>query len=306
VDDVSDAGVPPISRRLLSERGFRSAILVPLVSQGEVMGTLTVAHREPRVFGDGDVEILMEIARPLASSIEHSRLHGEIVQRADELAALNRTSQLITARLDLGSVLEAISRSVTSLMASTGCGIGLLSGDGAAIHHVAAHGFKTAEWAALSVPVGEGIIGGAVASGRAIRSDDLEEDPRSARWEKDGTEGIRSLLTVPLQVAGEIIGAISAFSTSAGFFSARHQMLLESFADQAGIAIQNARLFEESQRRARETHALYEAGRAVNQSLEVGETIRLILNQARKVLGVQSCSLFTLDRATAELTSAAS
>jgi GAF domain-containing protein/signal transduction histidine kinase len=295
VDDVSDEELPPLSRRLLSQLEFRSAIFVPLVSQGEVMGTLNVMHRDPRAFGDGDVEILMEIARPLASSIEHTHLHAEIVQRADELAALNRTSQLITARLDLGSVLEAISRSVTSLMASTGCGIGLLSGDGTAIHHVAAHGFKTAEWAALSVPVGKGIIGGAVASGRAIRSDDLEQDPRSARWEVDGTEGIRSLLTVPLQVAGEIIGAISAFSTAAGFFSARHQMLLESFADQAGIAIQNARLFEESQRRARETQALYEAGRAVNQSLELGETIRLILNHARKVLGVESCGLFTLD-----------
>src|SRR5262249_58192925 len=72
------------------------------------------------------------------------------------------------------------------------------------------------------------------------------------------------------------------------------------------IAIQNAGLVEESQRRARETQALYEAGRAVNQSLEVGETIRLILNQAREVLGVQSCGLFTLDPGKAELTSAAS
>src|SRR5205823_14360052 len=113
-------------------------------------------------------------------------------------------------------------------------------------------------------------------------------------------------LTVPLQAAGEIIGVISAFSTTPGFFTARHQTLLESFADQAGIAIQNARFFEESQRRARETQALYEAGRAVNQSLEVGETIRPILNQAREVLGVQSCGLFTLDAAAGELALAAS
>ena len=108
------------------------------------------------------------------------------------------------------------------------------------------------------------------------------------------------------KTTGLPVGMFSAFSTTPGFFTARHQTLLESFADQAGIAIQNARFFEESQRRARETQALYEAGRAVNQSLEVGETIRLILNQAREVLGVQSCGLFSLDAATGELALVAS
>jgi signal transduction histidine kinase/CheY-like chemotaxis protein len=114
------------------------------------------------------------------------------------------------------------------------------------------------------------------------------------------------MLSVPLRVGSEIIGTISAFSRSPGFFTTRDQVLLQSFADQAGIAIQNARLFEESQRRARETQALLEAGRAVSQSLEVGETIRVILQQARAVLGVQSCSIFTLDPNTGELTPAAS
>ena len=306
VDDIADAAVPPGSRDLLFQRGFRSAIVAPLVSQSEVIGMLNVTRAKPRAFTDADLEILVEVARPLASAIEHSRLHGEIVRRAEELAALNRTSQLITARLDLGSVLETISRSVTSLMGSTGCGIGLLNADRTAIDHVAAHGFKTPEWLALSMPVGQGIIGRAAASGRAVRSDDLRRDARSAQRDVDQKEGIRSMLSVPLRVAGEIIGVISAFSITPGFLTERHQTLLESFADQAGIAIQNARLFEESQRRARETQALYEAGRAVNESLEVGETIRLILNQAREVLGVQSCGLFTLDPATGELASAAS
>jgi two-component system, NtrC family, sensor kinase len=305
IDDISDPA-PPVTRELLLRNGFHSAVLAPLVSQGEVIGTLNVLHRQRRAFTDVDVEILTEIARPLAPAIEHSRLHAEIVQRAEELAALNRTSQLITARLDLGSVLDAISRSVTTLMGSTGCGIGLLNQDCTAIDHVAAHGLQTPEWRALSVPVGEGIIGGAVASGKAIRSDDLRSDPRSAQRLVDEKEGIRSMLSVPLRGAGEIIGVISACSSTPGFFSERHQILLESFADQAGVAIQNARLFEESQRRARQTQALLEAGRAVSQSLELGETIRLILTQAREVLGVQSCGLFTLDREAEELVLVAS
>ncbi|HXJ78467.1 MAG TPA: GAF domain-containing protein [Candidatus Methylomirabilis sp.] len=306
VDDVADPSVPPMSRDLLLRRGFRSAILAPLFTEGVVIGTLNITHRDRQAFADADVEVLTEVARPLAFAIEQSRLHAEVIQRAEELAALNRTSQLITARLDLGSLLDTISRSVAGLVGSTGCGIGLLTADRTTIEHVAAHGFRTPEWRALSVPVGEGIIGSAAASGKAVLSSDLRADPRSVQRDVDEKEGIRSMLSVPLRVAAEVIGVISAFSTTPNFFTARHQALLESFADQAGIAIQNARLFAESQRRARETQALYEAGRTVNQSLEVGETIRLILNQAREVLGVQSCGLFTLDPATGELASAAS
>jgi GAF domain-containing protein/nitrogen-specific signal transduction histidine kinase len=307
VDDAgSDASIPAASRALLARRGFRSVVLAPLLSQGQVIGTLNVTHREPHAFTDTDVEVLMEVARPLASAIEHSRLHAETARRTEELAALNRTSQLITARLDLPSVLETISRSVTALMGSTGCGIGLLSGDRALIEHAAAHGFRTPEWRDLSVRVGEGIIGLAASSGRAVRSDDLGEDPRSARRDVDEKEGIRSMLSVPLRVGGQIIGVISAISTASAAFGDRHQTVLETFADQAGIAIQNARLFEETQRRARETQALLRAGHAVNQSLDVGETVRLILNQAREVLEVQSCGLFTLDAASGELTATAS
>ena len=296
IDDATiDPSLPAVSRELLARRGFRSAVLAPLLSQGEVIGTLNVTHREPNAFSDTDVEILQEVARPLASAVEHARLHAESARRAEELAALNRTSQLITARLDLPSLLETISRSVTSLMGSTGCGIGLLSPDRTLIEHAAAHGFRTPEWRNLSVRVGEGLIGLAVSTGRAVRSDDLREDPRSARRDLDEKEGIRSMLSVPLRVAGQIIGVLSAFSSQARAFGDRQQSVLESFADQAGIAIQNARLFEETQRRARETQALLRAGHAVNQSLDVSETVRLILHQAREVLEVSrvACSRWT-------------
>ncbi|MGH7399165.1 MAG: GAF domain-containing protein, partial [Candidatus Rokuibacteriota bacterium] len=307
VDDATtDPSIPAVSRELMSRRGFRSAVLAPLLSQGEVIGTLNVSHRAPRAFTDADVEILVEVARPLASAVEHARLHAESARRAEELAALNRTSQLITARLDLPSVLETISRSVTALMGSTGCGIGLLSPDRSLIEHAAAHGCRTQEWRDLSVRVGEGIIGLAASSGRPVRSNDLREDPRSARRDVDQKEGIRAMLSVPLRVGGQIIGVITAFSIEPGTFGDRHQTVLETFADQAGIAIQNARLFEETQRRARETQALLRAGHAVNQSLDVGETVRLILHQAREVLEVQTCGLFTLDATTGQLTATAS
>ena len=305
-DDLSDPRLPPPSRDRLRRRGFQSGVLAPLISQGDVIGMLFVGNHTTHGFNDEDVEILSEVARPLAAAIAQARLHDETVRRAEALAALNETSRLISARLHLPAVLATISRSVNALIGSAGCGIGLLSADGSTVEHVAAQGFRTADWRTLSTPVGAGVIGRAAASGTPLRVDDIQGDPRSVDPDLDEREGIRSMLAVPLRVGEAVIGVVSAYSREAGYFSTREETLLEAFAEQAGIAIQNARLFEESQRRARETAALLEAGRAVSQSLELAETIRVILHQARAVLGVQSGSIFTLDEATGELSSVAS
>jgi GAF domain-containing protein len=301
IDDLAAPTVPEVSRQLFVERGLRSALLVPLEGRGRVFGALTLAARRLGGFDDDDVETVTDLARAVASAIEHRRLLEESQRRAEELTALYSTSQLITARLDVPSVLDRISRSVTALIGSTGCGIGLLDPSRGQLVHAAAHGFKSHEWRELMVPVGEGIIGRCAETGVAVRVDDVRADPRSARRDVDEREGIRSMLCVPLRVAGAPLGVISAFSTRAAAFSAHHQRVLEAFAEQAGIAVQNARLFEESLKRTKETRALFEAGRTVTASLDPQRTVRVIMEQARAVLGVASCSIMTLEPGTNQL-----
>jgi GAF domain-containing protein/nitrogen-specific signal transduction histidine kinase len=301
VDDLSRPSVPALSRERLLGRGYRAAVVVPLFSGEEVIGTLHLCHRRPRAFTAEQVEGLARLARPLAVAIEHRRLLSETHQRAWELGALYATSQLITSRLTLPAVLEAINRTVTELTGATGCGIGLVDEERQRVHHVAAHGFRTEEWRSLALPLGEGIIGRVAATGLPIRSDDVREDPRSARRDVDEREGIRSMLVVPLRDGEEVIGVVSAFSTEPGAFTAHHQTVLEAFAEQAGIAVQNARFLEERLRWARQMQALNEAGRAVNRSLDPNETIRVILEQAREVLGAASCGLMALDPEKGEL-----
>src|SRR5262249_30512451 len=230
----------------------------------------------------------------------------ETRHRTEELEALSATSRLITAHLDVATVLDRISRSVTELIGSTGCAIGLLDAKGTSLTHAAAHGSLTTEWRELAVPLGDGIIGTCAESGAAVRVDDIRTDPRSARRDVDEGEGIRSMLCVPLRVPGAIIGVLSAFSTRPAAFTAHHQRVLEAFAEQAGIAIANARLYEESERRGRETRALFEAGRAVTASLDPRETMRVIMEQARNVLDAASCGIMTLDAEAGELVSVAS
>ena len=306
VADVLATDVPEASRAAFTARGYRSALLIPLASRGAVFGAVTVAGRLPGAFDVRDVEILGELADPLAAAVEQRRLLAESRRRTEELTALYATSQLITARLEVAAVLDRISRAVTGLIGATGCGIGLLSGDGTQVEHGAAHGFKSEAWRALAIPVGEGIIGRCAELGAPVLIDDIRNDPRSARREVDEQEGIRSMLCVPLRVRGTTIGVLSAIATRPAAFTADSQRILELFAEQAGIAIQNAQLFEQSVRHARETRALFEAGRAVTASLDVNETMRVIMEQAKSVLDVESCGIMTIDRETRELVSVAS
>jgi two-component system NtrC family sensor kinase len=306
VDDVEAGTVPGPVRERLRAAGCRAAILVPLISRAGVFGTAALAAGRAGAFDGDDLKIAVELARPLAAALEQHRLLEESRRRSEALAALYRTSQLITARLELAAVLDEISRAVSVLIGSTGCGIGLLDEGRANLEHAAAHGFRTDAWRALSMPVGDGIIGRCAASGMAIRVSDIRTDPRSARRDVDEQEGIRAMLCVPLKDGGETIGVISAFSTDPGVFTADHQRVLEAFGEQAGIAIHNAQLFERSQRRARETRALLEAGRAVTASLDTARTVQVIMEQAREVLGVESCSIMRMEPATGELVTLAS
>src|SRR5438445_2038939 len=291
VDDLAAASVPAASRVTLGARGWQSALLVPLVTQGGVFGAVSLVAARPAAFGAADAESAAELAQPLASAIEQRRLLDESRRRAEELAALYTTSHLITGRLDVASVLDRISGSVTALIGSTGCGIGLLDATRTRLVHAAAHGYKSEEWGALALPMGEGLMGRCAETGQPIRVDDVRRDPRSARRDVDERESIRSMLCVPLRVGGTLLGVISAFSTRQAAFSAHHQRVLEAFAEQAGIAIQNAQLFEESVHRTREMRALLEAGRAVTASLDLERTIHVIMEQARAVLGVSSCGI---------------
>jgi two-component system NtrC family sensor kinase len=313
------AGARSVAERLLAERpGSSRRLAVNRTSLGwrrapdgqrEAIGELALLAR-----GRVAVRVPSALGLQLGTAIEQAwrvqqrtqHLLDEGRRRTEELAALYSTSQLITARLEVASVLDGISRAVTALIASTGCAIGLLDPPRRRLVHAAAHGFRSDQWRGLALPVGEGIIGRCAETGVVVRVDDVREDPSSTAGDVDDREGIRSILCVPLRVAGTLLGVISAFSTRLAAFSPDDQRVLEAFAEQAGIAVHNAQLFEESLKRTRETRALFEAGRAVTASLDLDRTIRVILEQARAVLGVASCGILVLDRAAHELALVAS
>ncbi|MGH7325594.1 MAG: GAF domain-containing protein, partial [Candidatus Rokuibacteriota bacterium] len=132
VDDLATPAVPPLSREALAARGYRSALLVPLVSRGTVAGAVTLTSRRLAAFDDADVEIVAGLAQPLASAIEQRRLHDESRRHADETRALLQAGRAVTASLDVQETIRVILDEARRVLGVESCSVTALdptSGD---------------------------------------------------------------------------------------------------------------------------------------------------------------------------------
>jgi GAF domain-containing protein len=157
------------------------------------------------------------------------------------------------------------------------------------------------------MPLEGTLLAQVAASGAPLRVDDLAAAavPPLSR-EALASRGYRSALLVPLGSRGAVAGGVTLTSRRVDAFDDTDVEVVAGLALPLAAAIEQRRLHEESRRHADETHALLQAGRAVTASLDVQETIRVILDEARRVLGVESCSVATLDAASGILTIVAS
>ncbi|MBU0704840.1 MAG: GAF domain-containing protein, partial [Chloroflexi bacterium] len=138
------------------------------------------------------------------------------------------------------------------------------------------------EMADFSIPLGEGITGWVAQTGRPLLASDVSKEPRY----RDAVPGIRSEVCVPLKVGGKVIGVMDAESTQLDAFSEEHVRLFSTLAAQLGMALENARLFEETNRRLARTRLLQEVMQAVASTLDFDEVLTRVINTLHKSLDI--------------------
>ena len=194
------------------------------------------------------------------------RAEGELQQRNRELLFINRTSQTFNSVLDLDEVLAAVLGEVAKLMNVVGCSIWLTEPNTSELLCLQATGPYSTVVRGWRLSFGEGFIGWVAQQGESLIVGDIRTDARHSK-EVDLQTGleIRSCLCVPIKAKGELIGVIQVVDTEIERFESGHLMLLEPLAASAGIAIENARLYEKSRKeiderkQAEETLRLSEA-----------------------------------------------
>ncbi|HZA54109.1 MAG TPA: GAF domain-containing protein [Candidatus Udaeobacter sp.] len=229
--------------------GLTSYLGVPLSAKEEQLGVLGLYTKEEHEFTNQEIEFLNTLAGQAAIAIENARLYQETERRRCEAEELARVARSLTETLDMTAVGERIVTSVRELFGVQGSTLRLVQSD-SSFHHLASSGEVFSQTSAgRAMPSGMGLTSRAVVEGRPIWSRDTLNDPEIAlsdeMREYQIRSGNRSMIAVPLRAHEKLIGALTLADRTGRTYSDSEAALLQTFADQAALALENARLFEE-------------------------------------------------------------
>ena len=239
----------------------RTVLAVPMLRGEELLGVLTLFRPEPCPFTEKQIELVTTFADQAVIAIENARLFDEVQARTRELSqsigelrALGEISQAVNSTLDLETVLTTIVAKATQLSNTEAGAIYVFDDASQEFRLRATYGLDetiAAELRDSHIRVGKTAIGKAVEQRVPVQVPDLQVDP-SATLDVILRAGFRALLLIPLLGTERVVGALVVRRKQPGEFSKSTVELLQTFAAQSVLAIQNARLFSEIEDKSRQ------------------------------------------------------
>jgi PAS domain S-box-containing protein len=224
---------------------------------------------------------------------------GEVTTTRASLELLYDISRELTAALDLSTVLRRVITLSMSNVGAVNGSIIVLDNSGDPIEGIISIGDRVIENAAkqLSETLNDGLAGWVIRNQSGVLIADTSQDERWLRRPDDHEKqtGPKSAVSVPLIVHQQLVGVMTLVHPSPNFFLPGHLELIQAIADQAGVAVLNARLFADSQRRARVMTALAESASVITASLDPDEVLQRILSQISEALRVETVFLALVD-----------
>ena len=273
----------------------RTALGIPLMREGKPVGNFVLARQRVEAFTDRQLELVQTFADQAVIAIENARLFNETREALDRQTATAEILNVIASSpTDTQPVFDVIARSATELCEGMNSGVYLLQNG---LVHVAGHHNVSPEQFALArtafpTPPHRGIMSGRAIIDRAVAHvPDIAADPEYTA-ESIVKAGFRSVVAVPMLRNGEPIGAINVTREEARPFSDRQIELLRTFADQAVIAIENSRLFNETQEALERQTASADILKVIASSpSDVQPVFNAVVLTARRLLGREMAAI---------------
>jgi signal transduction histidine kinase len=301
---VTDDYMSECLRRGISPGGKaeRAWMGVPLNAGERVIGVMNVSSSEPGVrYSPDQLSIFSAIAHQAAAIIDKTRLDKEMEERTLQLSTLNEVASAINSTLDLDTVLDMITQKAVEILDAESGTLFLTDPDtGEHVFQVAV-GPSAGELVGLRLAPDKGIVGAAAATQEPMIVNDAQQDER---WfsETDESSGYftRALLAVPLINKGQSIGVLEVLNKADGSaFDDQDAQLMQAFASQAAIALENARLFTMTDQalaeRVEELSMFQKIDQALNSTLDYRHVMELTLDWAMRVTGAEVGSVANLD-----------
>jgi GAF domain-containing protein/CheY-like chemotaxis protein len=269
-DVLHGAGVPESLRHIGKLLGNVSTLVAAMRWKDEAIGAVTVTRRPPAPFTEKEMALLQTFADQAVIAIQNARLFNETREALEQRTATADILKVISeSPTDVQPVFDAIAERARVLCNAVVSGVARLVGD--QVHLVAYHGVsREADQAMRSAfPMqvsGRTITARAIRERAPVQIADVLADPDYGAKEAARLAGYRSNMAVPMLREGQVIGSIAVCRAEVGQFPEKQVKLLQTFADQAVIAIENVRLFNETKEALEQQTATAEILRVISSS----------------------------------------
>ncbi|MEO5771155.1 MAG: GAF domain-containing protein, partial [Burkholderiaceae bacterium] len=265
----------------------KSWMAVPIVGSSRVLGRIQVEdHEREYAFGPADLRLLQTVSASMGVALENARLFDEIQRNARESSALSDVGRDLSSTLDLATVMDRIAAHAKALLTAQNSAIFLPDAEGRTYRALVALGDLAETLKATAVEPGRGIIGSLIESGRPEFINDSAADARALPIPGTPLQHDERLMVVPLKSGDEVQGAMAVWRSGGQPFEARELAFLEGLSQQAVIALNNARLFDQTQAALQRQTASADILRVISQSPnDVMPVAEVIVSTARRLLG---------------------
>jgi GAF domain-containing protein/CheY-like chemotaxis protein len=291
-DPASDPRMHSVSRDTMRRLGHRAWMGVPLKSGGRVRGVLGIRTTRESGFSPDDLVIAEAFAAQASTAIENAQLYQESAAHQWRLATMVEVAHKLTSQLDLPAVLDTVANAAAELFGAE-VGFRLIEGDELVLCGATPGARRV--MVRERIKIGESISGRVAATGEPIVTTDIPGDARLIPEHRVWGERTAAMMCVPIRGGCRILGTLNIYRASGQRFDDDALGLAMSLANQAGVAVENARLYDEAARRRREAEALARIGAALAEQLDVSAVAAQIGQSVRELLGARTAVLRLLE-----------
>lgn len=272
---------------------------IPLIVRSKVIGCITIENQQENAYDTRYAMLSQAFANQAAVAISNARQFDAEKRHRQESETLRQAAETITSTLEIDDVLWVILNAIQRVVPYDSAGIFLIQ-DSKHVRLTAAKGLHDNQALNKIFPAKNLLLQQILSTRQPLILDNVMEDNRFEKWA--GTDQVRSWMGIPLSVRDSVIGYITLDSFKVGAYKPHHATLAMTFAHQAAVAIENARLFSRSETQVRRLTALRDIDNTISSSFDLRITLDILIRHTRIEMGTDAAAILLYDSSDQSIT----